>query len=116
MTELDSYYLNQEEAMQSCLLAMRQIILDCDPNITPEWKYRLPFFYYKGKMMCYLWKDKKSQQPYIGFMNGKEMNHPKLDIGSRKHEMDYPFDRNTDLPKTAIEQLVLLSASLISTK
>ena len=113
MTELDSYYIKQQEPTRSCLLALRQIILECDPRITPEWKYRLPFFYFNGRMMCYLWKDKKTQQPYIGFMNGKEMNHPKLDLGTRKKVMVYAIDVEKDLPKEEIEQLIQLSYSLI---
>jgi hypothetical protein len=94
------------------LFALRQIILECDPNITPEWKYRLPFFYIKGKMRCYLWKDKKTQQPYIGSMNSKEMNHPKIDLGTIKKVMVYAIDIEKDLSKVEIEKLIQLSTSL----
>lgn len=69
-SELDFFYLKQEEQIRDCLLALKTVILNFDKGITPEWKYKLPFFYYKGKPLCYFWFHKKYKQPYIGFVNG----------------------------------------------
>jgi len=77
-TPLDNFYLQQSEALKSCYLALLDIILSQDKQITPEWKYDCPFFYYKGKMFCYLWFHKKHQQPYIAIMKGKWINSPLL--------------------------------------
>jgi hypothetical protein len=49
-----------------------------DENITESWKYGMPFFCYNGKMFCYLWVHKKIHQPYIGIVEGKQINHPDL--------------------------------------
>ncbi len=40
-------------------LASREIILKQDKDIAPAWKYKTPFFCYKGKMFCYLCFHKK---------------------------------------------------------
>lgn len=97
LRELDNFYLKQEEPNRSCFLALREIILSLDKEITPEWKYKLPFFYYKKKMFCYLWKDKTTQEPYVGIVRSKEINHPKLEQGNRKKMKIYRIDPNKDI-------------------
>ena len=54
MKALDDFYLQQNEPVKSCLLALREIILSQDADITNALKYGMPFFCYKGKMFCYL--------------------------------------------------------------
>ena len=49
-----------------------------DPRITEEWKYGMPFYYYNNKMFCYLWIHKKYKVPYIGFAEGRHLDHPDL--------------------------------------
>ena len=75
---IDNYFLQQEEPTKSCLLFLRQTILKKDGNITEAWKYGMPFYCYHGKMFCYLWVHKKYQQPYIGIVEGKRIDHPDL--------------------------------------
>ncbi|MFZ6051220.1 DUF1801 domain-containing protein [Halocola ammonii] len=104
--ELDQFYLNLEEPQRSCFEALRDIILSVDPDITPEWKYRLPFFYYRGKMFCYLWKDKKSGEPYIGIVNGNQLNHPLLEQGDRKRMKILRVDPEADIPKDVIIEIL----------
>ena len=106
MKELDNFYLSQQEPLRSCYLALRRIILDCDEHITPEWKYRLPFFYYKGKMLCYLWKDKTNGEPYIGFMDGMKMVHPALESGDRSRVRIFRIDPDRDINIKEITDLV----------
>ncbi len=52
MKELDDFYLRLEEPNRATLLALRDIILAQDENISVAWKYSLPFFCYKGKMFA----------------------------------------------------------------
>ena len=109
--EHDNYYLKQEEPNKSCLLALKDIILKLDSEITPEWKYGLPFFYYKKKMFCYFWKDKKTQEPYIGICRGNEIDHPLLEVGNRKRmkilrinpQKDINVEELTDILVKAME-------------
>jgi hypothetical protein len=64
MKEIDNFYLNHDEPVKGCLLALREIILSQDKDVTAAWKYGMPFFCFKGKMFCYLWVHKKHKQPY----------------------------------------------------
>ncbi|TSJ39764.1 DUF1801 domain-containing protein [Mucilaginibacter corticis] len=106
MSDLDNFYLQHSEPFNSCLLALRSIILKQDENITAEWKYRMPFFCYKGKMFCYLWVHKTSHQPYIGIVEGKRIDHPGLIIEKRSRMKIMLFDPNQDLPVDTIEAII----------
>lgn len=97
ISELDNFYLSQPEPNRSCFLALREMILSLDQEFTPEWKYKLPFFYYKKKMFCYLWKDKVTQEPYIGIVRCTNINHPKLEQGNRKRMKIYRVNPNEDI-------------------
>lgn len=99
LDKLDNYYLEKEEPNKSCLQALRDIILSLDENITTSWKYKAPFFSYKGKMFCYLWVDKKTTHPYIGIVEGHRINHFALDQGNRKRMKVLPVNPNEDFPE-----------------
>lgn len=121
MKETDNYYLQKEEPVKSCLSALRQIILDRNPDITEAWKYRMPFFCYKGKMFCYLWIDKKTNFPYLGIVEGKRIDHPGLVQDDRSRMKVIAFDPNEDLPLETIlyildSALLLYTSGLIKTK
>jgi uncharacterized protein YdhG (YjbR/CyaY superfamily) len=75
---IDQYFLDKDEPIKSCLQFLREHILKQDPLITEAWKYGMPFFCYRGKMICYLWVHKKHHQPYLGIVEGKQINHPDL--------------------------------------
>lgn len=83
MKELDHFYFDKEEPNKSCLLALRDIILNYNSNFEPQWKYRLPCFMYENKIFCYLWVDKKTQFPYIAIGKGTKIEHPDLIQGNR---------------------------------
>ncbi len=103
---IDQFYIDQQEPVQSVFLALRAYIPSLHPDITEEWRYRLPFFYYKGKMLCYLWKDKKTQIPYIGIVKGNQIEHPALHQGDRKRMKVLYLNPNEDLPITTIETVL----------
>jgi len=114
-TPLDNFYLQQTEPVKSCLLALRQIILKQDADITTAWKYGMPFFCYKGKMFCYLWVHKKLLQPYIGIVEGKRFDHPGLIIEKRARMKIMLFDADEDLPLETIEEILKLAIDLYKT-
>lgn len=103
---IDNYYLNHEEPNKSCLMALREIILTLDEDVSEAWKYRMPMFCYKGKMFCYLWTDKKTHQPYIGVVEGKRINHPKLEQGNRARMKIMHIDPLDDLPIETIQEIL----------
>lgn len=114
-SELDNFYLKFEEPTRGCLLALRDMILKHDENITAEWKYKLPFFYFKGKMLCYLWIHKKHKQPYIGFVDGGLIDHPDLLQEKRARMKILLVDAEADLPMDKIND-ILTSAIYICSK
>lgn len=106
LNELDQFYLKQKEPFQSCLLGLRDTILVVDEDITPEWKYKLPFFYYRGKMLCYLWIHKKYKKPYIGFVDGNLLDDEELLVEKRAKMKILLIDTDTDLPIKKITKLL----------
>jgi len=104
--KLHNYYLDKEEPNKSCLLALRSIILKQDLNIIETQKYGMPCFCYGKKMFCYLWTDKKTAAPYILFVEGKYLNHSKLEEGSRSRMKILTIDPDKDLPIKTIEDIL----------
>ncbi|MDP2384833.1 MAG: DUF1801 domain-containing protein [Bacteroidota bacterium] len=104
--EPDNYYLNQSEPNKGCLLALRNIILEQDKDITETQKYGMPCFCYKKKMFCYLWTDKNTHEPYILMVEGKHLDHPKLEAGSRSRMKIFRVDPNKDLPIKTIKSIL----------
>lgn len=106
MRELDNFYLQQYEPIKGTLLALREIILQQDEDVTNAWKYGMPFFCYKGKMFCYLWFHKKLKQPYIAIMKGKLIKDELLLAEGRKNIKIMLFDPNNDLPIKKINAIL----------
>ncbi len=104
--QLDQYYLNKAEPNKSCLLALRHIILAQDENITETRKWGMPCFCYKKKMFCYLWTDKKTNEPYILMVEGKHLDHPGLEEGQRSRMKIFRVKPNRDLPLETIKTLL----------
>ena len=112
ISDHDNYYLQHTEPINSCLLALKTIILKQDPYITTEWKYRMPFFCYKGKMFCYLWVHKTLHQPYLGIVEGRHIEHPDLIMEKRSRMKIMLFDAEKDLPVETIESIIQQSLNL----
>jgi Domain of unknown function (DU1801) len=111
----DNFYLQKEEPLQSCLLALQSIILKQDKDITAAFKYGMPFFCYKGKMFCYLWVNKKTQQPYLGIVEGKHFNHPLLIIEKRSRMKIMLFNAEKELPVKTIRLILKQAIDLYKT-
>lgn len=108
--DIDNYYLSKEEPSKSCLLALRSIILEQDTDVTETQKWGMPCFCYKKKMFCYLWTDKNTDEPYILLVEGKHLDHPSLEAGSRTRMKILRIDPNEDLDIELI--LMILNQAL----
>jgi Domain of unknown function (DU1801) len=106
LREIDNFYLQKEEPVKGCLLALREMILAQDKNIAAAWKYGMPFFCYKGKMFCYLWVHKRHHQPYLGIVEGKKLDHPGLITEKRARMKIMLFDPAKDLPVRTIRSIL----------
>ena len=103
--ELENYYLRQPEPIQGCLLALRKIILSVDDRITQERKYQIPFFYYRGKKLCYLWVNRKKL--LLGFIVDKTI-YPVVAGIKRKDDFEtIQIDPNADIPVKIIQENLL---------
>ncbi|MGB5436556.1 MAG: DUF1801 domain-containing protein [Maribacter sp.] len=112
MNTNDAFYLGKDEPNKGCLLALRDIILTEDYNLSETKKYGMPCFCYRNKMCCYLWVDKKTDEPYILFVEGAYLNHPGLEIGKRSRMKIFKVDPNKDLPKTTIHWILKKAVDL----
>lgn len=106
MNDIDDFYMGQEEPNKSCLLALRNIILELDGHVSPAWKYGMPFFTYKGKMFAYLWVQKKTLIPYIGIVEGNKIEHAALIAEKRSRMKIMLVDPNKDLPLKTIRSIL----------
>ncbi|MFI5156197.1 MAG: DUF1801 domain-containing protein [Chitinophagales bacterium] len=106
LSPIDKYYLDKTEPFQSCLQSLRKFILATDPGLEEKWRYGMPFFYYHGKMSCYLWIDKKSLRPYLGIVEGKHIQDPALESGKRSRMKILMVDPHKDLPVKKIGQIL----------
>ena len=104
--DLDQFYLDKEEPNQSCLLALRDFLLNSDTNVSETRKYGMPCFCYKGKMFCYLWTDKKTKEPYLLWVEGKYLDHPTLETGDRARMKIFRVNPSKDLQITTIQSIL----------
>jgi len=115
MKALDTFYFQQAEPIKSTLLALKDLMLAQDPDITHELKYGMPFFCYKGKMFCYLWIHKKLGQPYIGLVEGRHFDQAFLIQEKRSRMKIMLVDASKDLPVKRIRAILKQAISLYKT-
>jgi hypothetical protein len=122
LREIDIYFDSKDEPVKGCLAALRQMLLRYNPSVSEAWRYRMPFYFFAGKRFCYLWVDKKLDQPYIGFVDGKNINHPHLLFENRSRmkilridpALDLPFETIKFILDEAVSMLSLLSQALVT--
>lgn len=103
--ETDKFYFDLEEPNQSCMLALKSIILSLDERIVETRKWGLPCFCYKKRMFCFLSIDPKDI-PYLLVVEGNLINHPLLKTNGRKRMKSISFDPNEDLPIAPIREIL----------
>ena len=106
MKEIAEYYHKQPEPLRSCLLGMREIILQHHAGLTEAWKYRMPFFMYKGKMFCYLWIRRHEPIPYLGIVNGHLVSDPDLLQEKRARMKILLLDPDADIPVRKVKRIL----------
>jgi len=81
----DLYILNQPEHYRSMLFHIIAVVENTLPDVTLEFKWTVPYFYYKKKPLCYLNASHKHQFVDVGFAKGfhlkKNLNHLIADNG-----------------------------------
>ncbi|MDR3711906.1 MAG: DUF1801 domain-containing protein [Puia sp.] len=115
LRDIDNYFLQKDEPVKSYLLAMRDLLLRHDKNITEAWKYGMPFYCYKEKMFCYLWTHKKYEQPYLGIVEGERIHHPLLISEKRARMKILLLDPEKDIPLKTIKTILKEALSVYKT-
>ncbi|MFD0765125.1 DUF1801 domain-containing protein [Mucilaginibacter lutimaris] len=108
---LESYYLSKPEPYQSCLLALRDIVLRVDPDIRHVRKFQIPFFTYHDKKLAYLWLDRKKLK--MGFCIDKSLQQANAGIKPKDQYQSVVIDPNEDLPIALIIQKLNACIALI---
>lgn len=112
MSEMEKFYLEKKEPAKSCLLALRDIIKAQHENIHETSKYGMPCFCYGKKIICYLWTDKKTDEPYILFAEGRKLEVPELEIGERKKMKIFRINPSKDIPVLKIRNILKMALDL----
>ncbi|MBN7810963.1 DUF1801 domain-containing protein [Algoriphagus sp. H41] len=115
-TDLQTFYLSQPEPNKSCLLALRDLILAQDSEIIETRKYGMPCFCYRKKAVCYLWTDKKTTEPYLLLVEGKQLLHPALEAGDRSRMKIFRVDPIADLPLMSLIDILSEALALYGRK
>ena len=106
LADFEAYLLNNEEPVRSCLIALDEIVFNLSPRISRAWKYRMPFYTVNGKMFCYLWKDKKTGEPYVGFVEGRSLDFPQLEMGDRARMKILRINSAQEIPRAELTEIV----------
>lgn len=109
MHEIDNFFLFQDEPIKSCLQSLRPYILGYDENITEAWKFNMPFYFFKKERFCYLWIHTKTGQPYIGFTDGKRLEHPLLMFEKRSRIKIMLIEPEKDIPVDDIDTVLKMA-------
>lgn len=113
LNELENYYFSKEEPNQSTLLFLRSFILGLSPNFTEHYKFKTPFFYFKGKWCCYFGIEKKTKRIYIGFIKGSEMKNKCLFAGNRTMIKILYIDKEKDIDQKVLKAVFKETMQLI---
>ncbi len=111
---LSAFYMDREEPQQSCLWALRGLILEYDPRMNETLKYGMPCFCLGKKILCYLWVDRKTSEPYVLFVEGRRLNHPELEAGRRVRMKSLRINPYEDIPLEMLRAILSDAIALYS--
>lgn len=93
---LEGYYLSKPEPYQSCLQALRDIVLGANPHIDHVRKFQIPFFTYRDKKLGYMWLDKKKLK--LGFCWDKSLQPIVEGVRPKDKYESMIINPNEDIP------------------
>lgn len=113
---LDLWFLNHSEPQKSCLEQLRFLLKKYHPDITEKLSYGMPFYYLGKKRLCYIWYHKIELKPYIGFVDGQQLNDVDLVAEKRSRMKIFLVDPAQDIPFIRITQLLDKASKVTTTK
>ena len=73
MKPQDVYILNQPENYRDMLLHIISVVEQTIPEVTLEYKWKIPFFYYKKRPFCFLNVSHKKKYVDVAFSKGFQL-------------------------------------------
>ena len=115
LNHIDDYFDRMPEPDKSCLLYLRQFILEMDSGISERWHYNTPFYHYGGKWMLYIPYNAKTRDLYLGFVHGYKLKHPALKSEGRKQIRIYRIDATKDIKIKELKTILKEAMQYIKT-
>ena len=115
MNPIEQYILNQKEPLQSIMLYLRQVIMETLPEVEEKYKYKIPFYYYNNKPLCYLNILKNTNYVDFAFVNGSRLSnkHKLLKAGNnRKMVKSIACSSLENINVTTLKEILLEAISL----
>ena len=117
MKPVDQYIFNQKEPHQSIMLYLRSVILKTLPEVDEKLSYKIPFYYYDKKPMCYLNILKKTNYVDVAFIQGiflEDKFSELKDYNNRKQVRSLQVKDLEDFDELMFTELLKEAASLLS--
>lgn len=74
MNPAENYILQQPEPYKTILLQLQVLVAFGFSDIELKYKYRIPFYYLKGKPFCFFNASHKRKYVDVGIMKGQEID------------------------------------------
>ena len=86
MKPAEEYILNQAEPFRSIIFNLQIVIENQIPELELLYKWRMPFYYYKGKPFCFINVNHKKKFVDLGIVKGFQLTiyHDRLVSENRK--------------------------------
>ena len=110
---IDNYFISLPEPERSCLLFLRNFILEFSETITEKRKFNTPFYYSNGRWLCFVSYHPKTRKIYISFVNGFKMNHSKLFAEGRKKMKIFHVNAHEDIDIKSLKEILQLALDVI---
>lgn len=86
MKPVDLYLFNQPEPYRNILLHIIAVVQHTIPEATLEYKWKIPFFYYRKKPFCFLNASHKGGFVDVAFSKGYQLqNNLEVLIGEKRN-------------------------------
>jgi hypothetical protein len=121
MIEIEEFIAKQNTSNQKKIHFLRELITRAHPKIVESWKYKTPFYTYKG-LFCYLSIEPKTEKLYVGFCNGKYLSRSELILKSdgnkeiRKFFVEDLKENTIEILEEILQEAVLVKDELKSSK
>lgn len=73
MNPAEDYIINQPEPYRSILMHLQALTEHTIPEVELKYKYRVPYYYIKGRPLCYFNASHKNQFVDVGFNRGNQI-------------------------------------------